>query len=186
MSGPYPSIFHYIDYLTSLILINSIDFEPILDDTTSSLEFESYEQYSRQEIPRLFRRALEAVVNEQAIVIEEQLRDQLVGIIQQCQDRAFLNYLNHLSGNASSAVVSEHHARPVVTAVSHQSTTQPLYSNTEVLPSGAITMPEDHPVYELDVLDDTIGYDDGSQLISDLMTLESYTGLTPESESPQM
>jgi hypothetical protein len=51
-----------------------------------------YEEYSRRELPRLFRNALETVVSEETQHLEERLRDELVNMIQDCQDRVLSNY----------------------------------------------------------------------------------------------
>lgn len=52
-------------------------------------ELSNYEEFSRRELPRIFRSTLEeAVTNE----VEEQLRTRLIDIIQECQDRVFSMY----------------------------------------------------------------------------------------------
>lgn len=57
-----------------------------------SLELANYGDYSRRELPRLFRSLLETAVNDEAQPIEERLRGQLTSMIQECQDRVFSNY----------------------------------------------------------------------------------------------
>ncbi|CAG8978418.1 hypothetical protein HYALB_00013107 [Hymenoscyphus albidus] len=68
-----------------------------------SVELSSYEEYSRQELPRIFRRALEAAVGEQALPIENVLRNRLVEMIQECQNHVFTAYRSRQA--ASSATV---------------------------------------------------------------------------------
>ncbi|KAH8747438.1 hypothetical protein F5882DRAFT_265966, partial [Hyaloscypha sp. PMI_1271] len=75
-------------------------FEAIQDNIMRSPESEeltSYEEYSRRELPRLFRDALEAAIADEAQPIEERLRSQLVGMIQDCQDRVFSAYRSRRS-----------------------------------------------------------------------------------------
>ncbi|KAF4630123.1 hypothetical protein G7Y89_g8018 [Cudoniella acicularis] len=76
-------------------LIPSPYFEPIQEDVDlpRDVELFLYEEYSRRELPRMFRGAIETIVNEGTQPLEEQLRGQLTSIIQQCQDRIFSNYL---------------------------------------------------------------------------------------------
>jgi hypothetical protein len=71
-----------------------LDFEPIQEEVTHQPDAEMllYEEYSRQELPRLFRNALETVVSEETQHLEERLRDELVNMIQDCQDRVLSNY----------------------------------------------------------------------------------------------
>lgn len=103
------------------------DFEPIVEDgdSISSSEIERYEQYSRQEIPRLFRSALEAAANEEAVIIEGRLRDRLVDIIRLCQDQAFANYSNYRLSNASSTAIPEPYIEPMVSQTVEEATLLP-------------------------------------------------------------
>jgi hypothetical protein len=50
------------------------------------------EDYLRREVPRLFREALEVVVNAESQPIEEQFRSQLVDIMEETQNQAFSSY----------------------------------------------------------------------------------------------
>jgi hypothetical protein len=87
----------------------AIDFETIHDDIIRSPESEelaSYEEYSRRELPRFFRNALEAAIADEAQPLEERLRSRLVGMIQDCQDRVFSAYKSRRgSGSPSSHAV---------------------------------------------------------------------------------
>jgi len=65
-----------------------------------------YEEYSRRELPRLFRNALETVVSEETQNLEERLRDELVNMIQDCQDRVLSNYRS-LNTNGRSTEAGE-------------------------------------------------------------------------------
>jgi hypothetical protein len=89
----------------------AIDFEAIRDDIIRSPESEelaSYEEYSRRELPRFFRSALEAAIADEAQPLEERLRSRLVGMIQDCQDRVFSAYKSRRgSGSPPSHAVVE-------------------------------------------------------------------------------
>jgi hypothetical protein len=89
----------------------AIDFEAIQDDiirSPDSEELANYEEYSRRELPRFFRSALEAAIADEAQPIEERLRSRLVGMIQDCQDRVFSTYKSRRgSGTPPSNAVVE-------------------------------------------------------------------------------
>jgi len=128
-------------------LIKFSDFEPVQEDITSSpdsRELANYEEYSRQELPRFFRRELEAAVNDETQPIEDRLKSRLVEMIRDCQDRVFTAYRTRLNSSraatqictqnldsslaistASSCLAVEKRTSPLVTAERHnnQSTT---------------------------------------------------------------
>ncbi|KAE9373021.1 hypothetical protein N431DRAFT_290614, partial [Stipitochalara longipes BDJ] len=70
-------------------IVPSSAFEPVQDEaiqSPASFELSNYEEFSRHELPRVFRTALEAAINTAAQPLEEQVRSQLVSMIQECQD----------------------------------------------------------------------------------------------------
>jgi hypothetical protein len=70
-------------------------FEPVQEEllqTTGRGELANLEDYSRRELPRLFRSVLETAVNNEAQPIEGRLRGQLISMIRDCQERIFSNY----------------------------------------------------------------------------------------------
>jgi hypothetical protein len=67
-----------------------------------------YEQYLREEVPRLVREHLERAVSDEAEQIEESLRAQLVEYIRAAQEQAFSNY------GATVAVVSKDSEPPLL------------------------------------------------------------------------
>lgn len=78
-----------------LLLTNEQDFDPVYENSRQSpdtQELEDYEEYSRRELPRLYKSALEFAINQQTQPLEEQLRSQLVAMIQDCQDKVFSAY----------------------------------------------------------------------------------------------
>ncbi|KAH8589251.1 hypothetical protein B0O99DRAFT_725623 [Bisporella sp. PMI_857] len=81
--------------------VPSAFFEPVQDtvgvQSPDSEELANYEEYSRRELPRIFRSALEAAVNDEAQAIEGQLRTQLVEMIQDCQARVFSSFRSKLT-----------------------------------------------------------------------------------------
>jgi hypothetical protein len=88
----------------------AIDFEAIQDDiirSSDSEELANYEEYSRRELPRFFRSALEAAIADETEPIGERLRSRLVGMVRDCQDRVFSTYKSRRgsSSPSSNAVV---------------------------------------------------------------------------------
>jgi hypothetical protein len=105
------------------------DFIPVQDDTTqspSSLELSNYEAYSRQELPRVFRAALEVAVNEQAQPIEDGLRSQLVNMIQECQTYVFSTYRSQHALNTSNSLEGQSTFNPATTAGSPSPSQAPV------------------------------------------------------------
>ena len=164
-------------------LPTSTDFEPIVEDGISSSEIQSYEQYSRQEIPRLFRSALEAAANEEAVVIEGRLRDRLVDIIRLCQDRAFANFSNYRLSNAPSTAISEPYIDPMASQMVEEATLLPASVSLEPPSSRAVTTLEDDLMHEWDVFDFGMQYEGNDQLISSSTSLESSSRETGHNES---
>jgi hypothetical protein len=82
------------------------DFESPQDDASQSpvsQELASYEEYSRQELPRVFRRFLEAAVTQQTQPIGDLLRSQLVNMIRESQDQVFSTYRARPAWNTSGS-----------------------------------------------------------------------------------
>jgi hypothetical protein len=97
-----------------LILTLVLDFEPIQEEILHqpNAEMLLYEEYSRRELPRLFRNALENVVSEETQHLEERLRDELVNMIQDCQDRVLFNYRSlNINGRPTEAAEQTEGAR---------------------------------------------------------------------------
>jgi hypothetical protein len=133
------------DFANILICSAHLVFEPVQDEvihSPDSFELANYEEFSRQELPRIFRGALEAVVDTAAQPLEEQLRSQLVSMIQECQDRVFSSYR---ARNSSDPVGF--------------TTTQPASVSTPILTSSVppdtgtlSSIPEEGPIQVLDNL----------------------------------
>jgi hypothetical protein len=71
------------------------DFEPLQEETAmspDSRDLASYENYIRRELPRLVRSNIEEAVRREMQPLEASLINNLVGIIQDCQDRVFRSY----------------------------------------------------------------------------------------------
>ena len=76
-------------------LIGAQDFEAVQEDLALSPDsrvLADYEEYCRRELPQVFRAALEEIVQNESQPIEESIRNQLMNIIRDCQDRVFLRY----------------------------------------------------------------------------------------------
>ncbi|KAG4436548.1 hypothetical protein IFR05_007986 [Cadophora sp. M221] len=77
-------------------MIPSPYFEEVQEDniilSPDSRELADYEEYCRRELPRRVRAALEEIVNTESQPMEESIRNQLMSIIRDCQDRVFSSY----------------------------------------------------------------------------------------------
>jgi hypothetical protein len=87
------------------------DFEDVQEDLSlspDSRQLADYDDYYRRELPRAVRAALEESVQVQSQPIEENLRNQLIDIIRDCQDGLFSKYKSltgpesNITGNPTS------------------------------------------------------------------------------------
>ena len=70
-------------------------FEPVeesVDQLSDSTKLAEFEEYTQKELPRLFWAALEEAVTKEMQPVEERLRTQLMGMIQNCQHQVFSTY----------------------------------------------------------------------------------------------
>jgi len=77
------------------LLNMTLDFEPVQNENIKSPESQnlaSYEEFSRQELPRIFKNSLETIVNNEMQPIEERFRGQLTNLIKDCQDQVFFRF----------------------------------------------------------------------------------------------
>lgn len=85
------------------------DFEPVQDEippgSPDQRDLANYEEYMRRELPRLVRNNIEDVVRRDMQPLEAALIGNLVGIIQDCQDRLFRGY-RQMRGEGTDASVS--------------------------------------------------------------------------------
>jgi hypothetical protein len=97
---PIPWKFSLSSHLPRKLLTAPIDFEPVQErrsHSPNSQELASFESFSRQELPRVFRNCLEAAVNEETQLIEEKFRRRLVDMMKDCQDRVLEIYQSKFS-----------------------------------------------------------------------------------------
>ncbi|CZR55765.1 uncharacterized protein PAC_05653 [Phialocephala subalpina] len=84
-------------------------FEPVHDEvppgSPDARDLANYEDYMRRELPRLVRTNIEDVVRRDMQPLEAALIGNLVGIIQDCQDRLFRGY-RQMRGEGTDASVS--------------------------------------------------------------------------------
>lgn len=55
-------------------------------------ELSNYEKYTRRELPKIFRTALETIIDNETQPIEERLKAQLMSLIEDCQERVLSSY----------------------------------------------------------------------------------------------
>jgi hypothetical protein len=78
------------------------DFEAIQENPSQSPDsrgLADYEDYARQELPRVFRASLEEIIRSQSQPLEDSLRSQLVTIIRDSQDRVFSRYRESIASD---------------------------------------------------------------------------------------
>ncbi|KAH8810060.1 hypothetical protein F5882DRAFT_282327 [Hyaloscypha sp. PMI_1271] len=81
--------------LFSTPIIPSPFFEPVeesVSQQSDSTKLAEFEEYTHNELPRLFWAALEEVVTKEMQPVEERLRTQLMDMIQNCQHQVFSTY----------------------------------------------------------------------------------------------
>ncbi len=71
-----------------------------------SRELADYEEYCRRELPRTFRAALEEIFHDESQPLEESIRNRLMNIIRDCQDRVFSRYRSLSSTPAAGSAPS--------------------------------------------------------------------------------
>jgi hypothetical protein len=98
------------------LLIYASDFEAVQEDiilSPDSRELADYEEYCRRELPRTFRGALEEIVHNESQPIEENIKNQLMNIIRDCQDRVFSSYRSLSTVATAVAVVRTPSRNPI-------------------------------------------------------------------------
>jgi hypothetical protein len=66
-----------------------IEYQPCTGEVAEPSHVLRFQQFSRLELPRLVRRTLEAVVEQEAQPLEDKLKDRLVDIVKECQTQLF-------------------------------------------------------------------------------------------------
>ena len=98
------------------------DHESEMPQSPDSINLTEYETYLRRLLPQFVRRDLEIMVNSEIQPIEEQLRNRILQVIEEAQDRVFASYRVGLSSNTDSPSVEELDANPGVEAEDNQQT----------------------------------------------------------------
>lgn len=78
-------------------------FEPVEETVESNPDAQKladFEEYRRNQLPRMLWAALEEVVHKEMEPVEERLRTQLMGVIRDCQDQVFSMYESKLDSNS--------------------------------------------------------------------------------------
>jgi hypothetical protein len=128
---------------------STIDFETVQEDTAlspDSRELADYEEYCRRELPRDFRAALEEIVHNESQPIEESIRNRLLDIVRDCQDRVFSRYRS--SAGREAATPSINPTSPDSPMISMRETRNDMSltaNGTAGISFGRITPPFFHP-----------------------------------------
>jgi hypothetical protein len=110
------------------------DFEAIQENSSQSPDsrgLADYEDYARQELPRVFRAALEDIIRSQSQPLEDSLRSQLVTIIRDSQDRVFERYRESVASDVftPSGNPSNYNAPVMASASSSQAMDNSSFNN---------------------------------------------------------
>ncbi|KAF4629291.1 hypothetical protein G7Y89_g8854 [Cudoniella acicularis] len=90
-------------------IVPSPYFEPVRDiedNTSQNPESLRLEEYLRREVPRMFRILLETAVGNELQTIEEQLKNRLLGLLQEAQNHALMNYHTASRGTIGTLSIS--------------------------------------------------------------------------------
>jgi hypothetical protein len=103
-----------------------IEYQPCTGQTAEPSNIVRFQEFARLELPRLVRRTLEAVVEQEAQPLEDKMKERLVDIVKECQTQ-LLSMFQTISGTSidktveSSSVASiEQVADFVTTGTSNQ------------------------------------------------------------------
>lgn len=127
----------------------TIDFEAVQEDTAlspDSRELADYEEYCRRELPKDFRAALGEIIHNESQPMEESIRNRLLDIVRDCQDRVFSRYRS--SAGRATATPSINPASPDSQMISMRETRNDMSltaNGTAELSFGRITPPFFHP-----------------------------------------
>jgi hypothetical protein len=95
-----------------------IEYQPCTGQTAEPSNVARFQEFSRLELPRLVRRTLEAVVEQEAQPLQDKMKERLVDIVKECQNR-LLSMFQTVSGSSGESVVLvndiaqiEHAVRP--------------------------------------------------------------------------
>ncbi|KAL3427305.1 hypothetical protein PVAG01_00814 [Phlyctema vagabunda] len=139
---------------------------PTTDDiirSPDSEELANYEAYSRTELPRVFRDALQEAISHEAQPIEERMRSQLVSMIRDCQDRVFSAYRDRRSGETPN---------------SSQNSSLPFTSSFQTESSPA-RVPESDPIDRLETLYRGPPHQVGYQTIEAVLSMAASATVDP-------
>jgi hypothetical protein len=105
-----------------------IEYQPCTGQTAEPSNVVRFQEFSRLELPRLVRRTLEAVVEQEAQPLEGKLKERLVDIVKECQNQ-LLSMFQTVSGSSGETAILVSDAAPAELAVG------PSIADTSVLAS---------------------------------------------------
>jgi hypothetical protein len=85
---------------------SAADFERIQDNAAASPESPSFEDYTRRELPRLFRTYLDRTVNRRLQSLDGDLKGELVNMIRDCQEQLSQAYRARFEFNRAETVTT--------------------------------------------------------------------------------
>ncbi|ORY09809.1 hypothetical protein BCR34DRAFT_364148 [Clohesyomyces aquaticus] len=78
-----------------------------LHDASSNSDISRFQEFSRLELPRLVRRTLEVVVEQEAQPLEDKLKERLVDIVKECQTQLMTMFQVHGNDGENTSTITE-------------------------------------------------------------------------------
>ncbi|KAE9363847.1 hypothetical protein N431DRAFT_356502 [Stipitochalara longipes BDJ] len=137
-------------------------FEAVQEDivlSPDSRALENYEDYCRQELPRVFRSELEAIIQAESEPIEERIRNRITNLIRDCQDQVFSSYRSSAGTIARTPSSNSTGSHSPLMAREVQPDLSTITNETSDLSSGGIApfllapSPQSHLGSSLDISD---------------------------------
>lgn len=99
-----------------------IEYQACNPTTSQSSNIAHFQEFSRLELPRLVRRTLEVVIEQEAQPLEDKLKERLVDIVKECQTQ-LISMFQRIDGTTDSANATETEPSPEIPQESSQAPT---------------------------------------------------------------
>jgi hypothetical protein len=85
------------------IPIPYIEYQPCTGQTAEPSNIASFQEFSRLELPRLVRRTLEVIIEQEAQPLEEKMKERLVDVVKECQNH-LVSMFQSISGPSTESI----------------------------------------------------------------------------------
>jgi hypothetical protein len=80
-----------------------IEYQPCTGQTAEPSNIVQFQEFSRLELPRLVRRTLEVIVEQESQPLEEKMKERLVDVVKECQNH-LVSMFQAISGSSTGSV----------------------------------------------------------------------------------